>query len=257
MHGGESRIAAHPYAESHASSRYFLAPHVFLARAPRHWVILDVRRDKYFCADRRQFESLGPWIQGWEGPVTTGDPDSSGPRTDAIALADQLLSLGALSRSPDIAKPARPTTYRLPTEVLVTDLPAGARISAWPRVAAFFRSCIRASRHLRDKGFAATVEAIRARKHGKAPTAQSFDSERAQSLTAVFHELRLFYARPYVCLFDSLALINFLAQYQLYPDWVFGVSADPFEAHCWVQAGSVVLNDTLERVSAFTPIMYV
>jgi hypothetical protein len=58
-----------------------------------------------------------------------------------------------------------------------------------------------------------------------------------------------------VCLFDSLALIHFLAQYGLYPDWVFGVSADPFEAHCWVQAGQVVLNDTVERVSAFTPIL--
>jgi Transglutaminase-like superfamily len=38
---------------------------------------------------------------------------------------------------------------------------------------------------------------------------------------------------------------------------VFGVNADPFEAHCWVQAGSVVLNDTLGRVSSFTPIMSV
>jgi hypothetical protein len=73
----------------------------------------------------------------------------------------------------------------------------------------------------------------------------------------VFDSLRLFYPRPYLCLFDSLALIHFLARFGLYPDWVFGVQADPFEAHCWVQAGSVVLNDTVERVSAFTPIMYV
>jgi hypothetical protein len=43
----------------------------------------------------------------------------------------------------------------------------------------------------------------------------------------------------------------------VYPDWVFGVNADPFEAHCWVQAGNVVLNDTVAWVSGFTPIMVV
>ena len=61
--------------------------------------------------------------------------------------------------------------------------------------------------------------------------------------------------RSYLCLFDSLALIHFLARFRVFPDWVFGVTADPFEAHCWVQTGGVVLNDTVERVSAFTPIM--
>jgi hypothetical protein len=73
----------------------------------------------------------------------------------------------------------------------------------------------------------------------------------------VFERLRLFYPRSYLCLFDSLALIHFLARFDVYPDWVFGVNADPFEAHCWVQAGNVVLNDTVARVSGFTPIMVV
>jgi hypothetical protein len=122
-------------------------------------------------------------------------------------------------------------------------------------VARFFLSCIRASRSLRDKGFAASIEAVGARKPLEGSDRKAFNLRRARSLISSFNELRLFYARPYVCLFDSLALIHFLAQYGLYPDWVFGVSADPFEAHCWVQAGQVVLNDTVERVSAFTPIL--
>ena len=77
------------------------------------------------------------------------------------------------------------------------------------------------------------------------------------SLVSVFDRLRWFYPRSYLCLFDALALIHFLARFHVYPDWVFGVNADPFEAHCWVQAGGIVLNDTVERVSAFTTLMSV
>jgi hypothetical protein len=98
---------------------------------------------------------------------------------------------------------------------------------------------------------------VRARKSRNASRGGGADFERVRSLVSVFDRLRLFYPRSYLCLFDSLALIHFLAQFDVYPDWVFGVNADPFEAHCWVQAGNVVLNDTLARVSAFTPIMYV
>jgi hypothetical protein len=35
---------------------------------------------------------------------------------------------------------------------------------------------------------------------------------------------------------------------------VFAVTPRPFGAHCWVQLGPVVLNDTLNRVEIFTPI---
>jgi hypothetical protein len=38
---------------------------------------------------------------------------------------------------------------------------------------------------------------------------------------------------------------------------VFGVREAPFTAHCWVQDGAVVLNDHLENVDLYTPIMTV
>jgi hypothetical protein len=57
-------------------------------------------------------------------------------------------------------------------------------------------------------------------------------------------------------MFDSLALVEFLAQWHIFPDWVFGVRVDPFEAHCWVQAVEVVLSDTLSFASRwYSPIM--
>lgn len=239
------------------SSRFFLQPHVFLCRASRHWVILDVNRDKYLCVDRRQFESLGPWLQGWQETSDHGSPIASEPPHDALALANQLLSIDILSERADGAKHAQPTVCPAPTDGSDVDLPMRSRISTCMHALSFFLSSARASRQLRDQRFQAIVSSVRARKHRNMDAARPFDFERARSLISVFDSLRLFYPRPYRCLFDSLALLHFLARFGLYPDWVFGVTAEPFEAHCWVQAGSVALNDTIERVAAFTPIMNV
>lgn len=66
-------------------------------------------------------------------------------------------------------------------------------------------------------------------------------------------------ARPMVplatcCLLDSLSLLRFLARRRLFAELVIGVTGEPFAAHCWVQAGDLVLNDTLGHVTAHTRI---
>jgi hypothetical protein len=43
----------------------------------------------------------------------------------------------------------------------------------------------------------------------------------------------------------------------VFPRWVFGVQSRPFAAHCWLQLGGVVLNDTVDHVKRYTPIMVV
>jgi hypothetical protein len=39
------------------------------------------------------------------------------------------------------------------------------------------------------------------------------------------------------------------------PTLVFGVSADPFAAHCWVQLDDIVLTGDLDTARQFTPIL--
>jgi hypothetical protein len=233
----------------------FLQSHVFLCRAKRHWVILDAHRDKYLCVERHRFEALGRTLKGWDESSGPGARSTAELPEEVAALASDLLKRDILGEHAAQAKDARPTVYALPTEAVDPDL--RSRHSPWVHAVAFFASSARASRELGTQRFQSTVESVRARKSGNAQHAGRFDFERARSLVAVFERLRLFYPRSYLCLFDSLALLHFLARFRLYPDWVFGVNADPFEAHCWVQAGSVVLNDTLGRVSSFTPIMSV
>jgi len=240
------------------AGQLFLQSHVFLCQGKRHWVILDVNRDKYLCVDRRQFEALGPSLQGWVGDSSgIHGADASEARGDAVGLADQLLGLGILSEAGAHAKAARATDYPLPTGASDPDSLTPSTWSSCLHAGSFFLSCAKASRELREQPFQATIEAVRARRARNIVRAGKLDLKRAQALTAIFEGLRLFYPRSYLCLFDSLALIHFLARQRVYPDWVFGVNADPFEAHCWVQAGGVLLNDRLERVSGFTPIMTV
>lgn len=58
-----------------------------------------------------------------------------------------------------------------------------------------------------------------------------------------------------LCLFRSRILLAFLHALGHRPGWVFGVRTWPFRAHCWLQAGDMVLDDEAERVSAFAPIL--
>lgn len=62
--------------------------------------------------------------------------------------------------------------------------------------------------------------------------------------------------RP-VCLLDSMAMLDFLADRGHRPALVFGVTRQPFKAHCWLQDGAVALNDHLDHVVGYSPILAV
>jgi hypothetical protein len=125
------------------------------------------------------------------------------------------------------------------------------RIDRW---AAFFHASLKASWKLRRYSMLRTVRSIANQKQRHIKS-QAKDHEALGDLVATFHRLRPLYARKYLCLYDSLALVEFLAHYHYFPHWVFGVKTEPFGAHCWVQEGNSVLNDTVEFVQGYTPIM--
>jgi hypothetical protein len=122
-------------------------------------------------------------------------------------------------------------------------------------VLGFFRSARRASALLKDRPIREIVAGVRARKGDYA--VREADLEVLRRETAIFRRLRPWYPRRYLCLWDSLALIEFFARRRLYPLWVFGVQAQPFGAHCWLQADDLLLNEATEYAGQFTPIMAV
>jgi hypothetical protein len=57
------------------------------------------------------------------------------------------------------------------------------------------------------------------------------------------------------CLPRSLAVSHMLAAQRIPHTLVIGVHVRPFHAHCWVQQHDIVINDHVEVVREFTPIL--
>ncbi len=89
---------------------------------------------------------------------------------------------------------------------------------------------------------------------GSVSNASPHDVGQLLASAALFRKARACVPVEPCCLPDSIALVKFLARRRLPAAIVFGVALDPFAAHCWVQAGDWVLNDTVGNVMAHTPI---
>jgi hypothetical protein len=76
----------------------------------------------------------------------------------------------------------------------------------------------------------------------------------ARFVAAAWQSERLWSAQNR-CLPRSLALASALRSAGGAARLVIGVRLNPFAAHAWVQDGTIVLNDTLDHVLLFTPIL--
>lgn len=59
------------------------------------------------------------------------------------------------------------------------------------------------------------------------------------------------------CLPRSIALARTMIAAGVAPDLILGVKLRPFEAHCWVQHGNVLVSDDPGTIAPFTPILAV
>ena len=230
---------------------YFLREHVFICRTSHHWVILDRDRDQYLCVARRDFELLAPWLQGCceHHERATGDM----PKL-AAELATALVAREILSEVTERTKSARPVSTLTPTKALDTHNPRTSRARSLLCAPLVLLAARRASHSLANEPLATTIQRLEVRKRQHGTTTTS-DLQRYASHIATFNAVRPVVPRPYQCLFDSLALLQFLALHRLFPIWTFGVMSDPFQAHCWLESGDCVLNDTVEKISLYVPIM--
>jgi Transglutaminase-like superfamily len=237
-------------------ARYALACHVFVCVNGEHLVLLDVKEDRYWALEAAQTSGLGAWVGGW--PVKAPDQESAGaPTPETEAAIEVLRGRGLLTDSVPPGKDATPVSAIPPKRELLTDSDqAGSReAGSWW---SFFIASALAKIALRTWAFERVIRRARQRKAKMGPTAGPLDVERARVLVETFMRYRIFlFSSRNECLYDSLALIEFLARNGIYADWVFGVQTRPFAAHCWVQQGGTVFNDTVEHVSGYTPIMVV
>jgi hypothetical protein len=236
---------------------YLLAPHVYPCVSGQHVVLMDLERDKYVAVIPAH--RLAAWVRGWPvGSMQTPDPPhEADPGADA--LVSQMLAHGMLVRDPHVGKPAVPVvTTRAARSLVEFDLDSRSRTGA-ALLGRFGRSYLQAQLSLKLRPIQAIVEATRDRKTRRTTSGlREPDPARLRALVSAFTRLRpLFYTLRSACLLDSLTMVHFLSAERIHPDWVFGVKTEPFDAHCWVQQGEVVLNDAPDRVRQYSPILVV
>jgi Transglutaminase-like superfamily len=238
-------------------ARYALADHVFVCLNGEHLVILDLKEDRYWALEAAQTAGLGALVDGWPVAATEEAQSADSASPEANAAIEVLKGRGLLTEGIPPGKAATPITAIAPMRELVSEAEtsAGTRLGSWLK---FFTASALAKLRLRTWPFERVIQRVKRRKELEGRNASPLDAEWARKLVEAFARYRVFlFSSKDECLYDSLALLEFLARYGIYPDWVFGVQTRPFAAHCWVQHGDIVFNDTVEHVSGYTPIMVV
>lgn len=239
-------------------ARYALADHVFVCVNEEHLVLLDLKEDRYWALEASKTAGLGAWVSGWPVPAADAAENAEAPSPRASAAIEVLRERGILADGRvALGKDATPVVAIAPAAELLTE--SGASPGPPLRSAGtFLVASAMAKLALRIRPFERVIRRVRRRKAARAAEAGPLDIEYARRLGEAFARYRLFlFSSRDECLFDSLSWLEFLARHGIYPEWVFGVQTRPFAAHCWVQHGGIVFNDTVEHVSGYTPIMVV
>jgi len=232
-----------PPSERHVT-QYFLSPDVFVCRRGEVYVFLDLRRDDYTMVDGECAVALTAAIGGIE----------SLPERAAGAL-DELLRVGLLTTDATVGSVMGVSQVVGATNSLVDAeaLPeAEVRLGhVWQFTIAHMKAFWR----LRFTRLEKTVRHVERRKQRANLTLS--DLNQARDLTASFQKIRLHFPLTSVCLTDSLALLEFLAMYGIFPDWIFGVKLEPWAAHCWVQKDDFLFNEIADEAGSYSPVMSV
>jgi len=242
--------------ETAPAQPYLIPRHIHLCETGNQVIFLDLRRDKYLAIGRAEREALSGVVNGWPADINVpASPETLQRRT---TVAQSMLKLGLLTADARAGKQAAHPVVDVAREVLVDDdFERRVDIRAG-HVAAFLFACACAKFWLRWRAFEQVIESARRRRAKSLERGVAFDLDRSRDLVAIFDRLRPFvFTSKDACLFDSLALIEFLALHGIYPAWLLGVQAQPFGAHSWVQHQQFVFNGTVEYVRRFTPILAV
>jgi hypothetical protein len=223
-----------------------LAKDVHVCVADNNAIFLDLRHDRYIGLDAQQTDVLRAILR---------DEPRAGAQVDALVA--HLIEQNLFTHDSRSGRALRLTEAASATEGLIGfeyDPPCRTR---WRHVIALAAAYFEVAASLRLRSLAATIStASKRRRSAAAKRREPVDMQHVRMLVLAFRRLRpLFYKARESCLLDSLVLTSFLAKYGVFPNVIIGVTLGPFGGHCWVQYETVVLNDRLERVAKFTPIM--
>lgn len=206
-----------------------------------HVIFLDVSSDRYFHLPEQLEKSF---LQSQSGRTI--------PCDDAQALT-KLAVLPPAGSGQGLASPPRcDSGIRSMLELDVA--PAGMASLALPEVIA---DLLLLRRGLRYRILKDVLDGLVDYRREKLRNPARADEQALLRTAARFRRARALVPIETRCLLDSLALCRFLARRGIRSQIIFGITYEPFSAHCWVQADDLVLNETIGGVMAYTPIRVV
>jgi hypothetical protein len=224
-------------------AEFFLPHHVHFCYRGDAAVFLDLRQDDYTFVGAETVAALRKLSSHYIGAEMP----------QLLAALKDLLDGGLLTTDCRAGRAVTPTTDAPASGPLLDEeVTRAVQVSAG-HVWNFFAAATMAAARLRWGRLETTIARVQRRKAHAAPV----DFDRARELVAVFERLRSLFPRPYLCLYDSLALIDFLARYGVFPSWMFGIRLEPWGAHCWVQEAGIIFNEGVEEAAGYTPVMLV
>lgn len=232
---------------------YWLRKGVYCTDAGDSVVFLDLATDRYSALPAPTAKLLGSAIRNW--PIGSQTLDLRHLTPNVRSTLDVLVQNGLLTTDSNQAnaasEPPACETYLGIADVM--DHFGKFRVTLASHLLAAF---LLARRLLTSDSIDRVVRYVTAQQ--SKPTSVSHKTAPLDlAALAHFHALRpLLYSAKDQCILDSLVLYEYLRRCDAGCTFFIGVKTRPFRAHCWIQSGTVVLNDNVEHASSFRPILW-
>lgn len=204
-------------------------------------LFLDIVADRYFCLQP-------PAEAAFRALVGDRDLDDAGERGLAGMLRAGTLIRTAEDISPFPIRPGRQASLSLLDS---QDHPVSAL-----RVASAVVSIVIARHGLRPGRLHHILQALDLAKVPW-PRSGTVDLDEIQAAASAFAASARWLRSHDQCLPRSIALARHLAARNLPADLAIGVKLRPFAAHAWVQSGSWLVNDRIDTIRSYTPILVI
>jgi hypothetical protein len=242
--------------------RFGIPPHIHVCVTGTGSVILDVKRDKYLGLGREETELLAGAVTGWPSPLwqrsTCHDAHASKRATND--LCELLIADGVLERVGEAKKEKAVAAIRDMKGEWISigdELEVTGRVTL-RHIANFLSAYVWARYSLAWRPFSTVVEEVTATKLRRGLDLDRCHIRRVSAMVDIFRQIRPFaFAAEGHCLLHALTLMRFLSKYEFHPEWVIGVTTQPWGAHSWVQWDNFLLDSNPEKVCGYTSIMMV
>ncbi len=217
---------------------YALRPGVSFCEVDRSAIFLDLVADRYFCLGK---PASAAFLEFVRCPLTEIAPD-----WPAYGLVDQGVLLpipGSTTLNACTGSPVSGTMF---------DRRSGSAISLGVAEALCLRGAAEVA--LKVCGLDKCMSAAAQRRQCSVRIA---NRDLALCASKAFAGSALWRSRQQRCLSISFATVEWLLRRGCRVELILGVRLHPFQAHCWTQCDGILINDTVDAVRNFTPILIV